>query len=310
MNTNRRTRSKGWIWPIAAVIVTLVVLFLWQRGIFLNYGKKGGSKPHLSVKRITIHDIGEDRISMTAQIMVSNPLLIELKADSFQYQLLVDSVKILETDFVKPVTIMPQDSILLALPIEVLRDRLVRVLDSFEMNNTDSADYTLKAKLFFDLPIAGEKMYAVNKTQRGPALRMLKFRTEDIDIDKFGLKNSDMSMSLIVENPNLFEIAFTDVDYDLFVGKDFHMEGDVNRVVNIPAHSTITLPLKMDVHTKNIARLAWQVLFEKKHTPFRIQFRAKMVSDNDAFRDTRLRIKRTGRLDELKKTMPDKDHRK
>ena len=301
-----KIRSKVWLWAAILVVLILGVLFIWQRSIILNYGKKGGSKPHLSVKRINVHDIGEDRISMTAQIMVSNPLLIELNADKLEYELFVDSVKIMETEFVKPVTIKALDSIMLVLPIEVLRTKLIEVMDRFEKHNTDSADYTLEARLHFELPVAGEKTYVVNETRRGPAFRMLRLRTEDIDIEKFGFRNSDLSMLLIIENPNLFEIAIRNVDYDLFIGKDFHMDGEVKKVIRIPARSTISLPLEMDVQTKNIARLTWQVLFEKKHTPFHIDFVCRIVANDDTFRDTRLQVKRSGKLDELKKTLPEK----
>lgn len=306
MVRNQIMRSKVWLWAAVLVVLIVGVLFFWQRSIILNYGKKGGSKPHLSVKRINVHDIGEDHISMSAQMMVSNPLLIELNADKLEYELFVDSVKIMETEFVKPVTIKALDSIMLELPIKVLRKKLVAVMDHFEKHETDSADYTLQARLHFELPVAGEKTYVVNETQRGPAFRMLRLRTDDVDIEKFGFRNSDLSMRLIIENPNLFEVAMRDVDYDLFIGKDFHMDGEVRKVIRVPAGSTISLPLEMDVQTKNIARLTWQVLFEKKHTPFRIDFECKIVADNDAFKDTRLKVKRTGRLDELKKTLPEK----
>ena len=300
-------RSKAWLWVAIVVVLILGVLFFWQRSILLNYGKKGGSKPHLSVKRINVRDIGEDRIHMTAQLMVSNPLLIELNADKLEYELYVDSVKIMETEFVKPVRIKALDSIMLVLPIEVLRKNLTHVMERFEKHNTDSAAYTLKARLHFTLPVAGEKIYKVNETQRGPAFRMLRLQTEDVDIEKFGFRNSDLSMSLIIENPNLFGIAIRDVDYDLFIGKDFHMDGEVKKTITIPPRSTISLPLEMDVQTRNIARLTWQVLFEKKHTPFHIDFTCKIVATDDTFKDARLQVKRSGKLDELKKTLSEKD---
>ena len=302
----KTTKLRVWLWVMGIVIIAIAILVFWQRSIILNYGEKGGSKPHLSVKKINVHDIGEDRIHMTAQIMVSNPLLIELQAERLAYEIFVDSIKIIETDFVKPVKIKSLDSVMLMLPIEVKRRALDEVLNRFERNNSDSADYTLKAVLYFDLPVAGEKTYRVNKVQRGPAFRMLRLRTEDIDIEKFGFRNSDLSMLLIVENPNVFPIAISDVDYDLVIGKDFHMDGEVKKVISIPARSTISLPLEMDVHTKNVVRLTWQVLFEKKHTPFRIEFRGKVAGTEEPFKDTRLQVKRSGRLDELKKTLPEK----
>jgi LEA14-like dessication related protein len=114
-------------------------------------------------------------------------------------------------------------------------------------------------------------------------------------------------MSLRVENPNLFPLTVSNVIYELIIGKDFRLDGRVNDVTTIPARSSITLPLKMDVHTKNIPRFSWQVLFEKKHTPFRINFRCKIVSTNDTFKDTRLVATRKGTLDELKKTFPEED---
>lgn len=288
-------------------MIIIGTLFLWQRSIILQYGKEGGEKPHLSVKEIKVHDVGENEVSMTAKVMVSNPLLIKLDADRLQYSLFIDSTKILETDFVKPVSINALDSIMLEVPMVVLRKKLVAVMDRFDRNVTDSANYTLRAKLFFRLPVAGVKSYVVNQTQRGPAFRMLNLKSEDIDIETFGFRHSDVSMSLRVENPNLFPLTVSNVIYELIIGKDFRLDGKVNNVTTIPARSSITLPLKMDVHTKNIPRLSWQVLFEKKHTPFRINLRCKIVSTDDRFKDTRLFATRKGTLDELKKAFTEEE---
>jgi LEA14-like dessication related protein len=103
-----------------------------------------------------------------------------------------------------------------------------------------------------------------------------------------------------VENPNIFAMSLRDVEYDLTIGKDLHMEGKLKNITHLPARSNIALPL-LDVHTKNIPRLAWQVLFEKKHTPYQINFRCKMVSEDDTFKDTRFIVTQNGRLDEIKK---------
>lgn len=304
MSGNKTIKRRAWLWAAVLVFVVLLTLFIWQRSIILDYGKEGGSRPHLSVKRIHVHDIGAERISMTTQVMVSNPLLIELKADKLEYELLVDSVMVMQTEFQKQVAIKSLDSVMLTLPIEVLRDSLAQVLDRFEKNKSDSADYILRARLYLEVPIAGDKIFSVNETRRGPAFRLLKLHTKDVDIEKFGFRNSDMSTSLVVENPNAFGIAIRDVDYDLFIGKDFHMSGHVQKVIDIPARSTIDLPLEMDIQTKNIPRLTWQVLFEKKHTPFQIDLTCKIAGTNDAFKDTRLHVRRNGRLDELKKALP------
>jgi hypothetical protein len=56
------------------------------------------------------------------------------------------------------------------------------------------------------------------------------------------------------------------------------VDGEVNKIISIPARSTISLPLEMDVQTKNIARLTRQVFFKKKHTPFHIHFGRKIAA--------------------------------
>jgi LEA14-like dessication related protein len=174
MARNKIIRSKWWIWLVSCLLIIIGAVFLWQRSIILNYGKEGGKKPHLSIKEIKVHDIGENRISLTAKVMVSNPLLIKLNADRLQYQLFIDSTKIIQTDFVRSLSIEALDSMMLTIPMEVLRKNMVAVMNRFDRNETDSTDYTLRGKLFFRLPVAGEKTYVVNKTQRGPAFRMLQ----------------------------------------------------------------------------------------------------------------------------------------
>ena len=183
-------KSRTWLWAVIALVAVLLIVFFWQRTILRQYGKKGGSKPHLSVKEIRVQDIGEDRISMTAKLMVSNPLLIELNADSLTYELSIDSTKVMQSKFVKKLSIKSMDSAMIVLPLEVDRSRLTSVFNHFERNNSDSASYTLKTKLYLKVPIAGEKTFEKNETRRAPAFRPLKVKTENRKIEKFGFKHS------------------------------------------------------------------------------------------------------------------------
>ncbi|MCY7350478.1 MAG: LEA type 2 family protein [Cytophagaceae bacterium] len=290
-------------WLLILVLLALLVAAGWW---FFGTRKADGSggnglKPHLSLATVNITDIDPGRIKMTARMFLSNPLPFEFKSNRLDYQLLIDSVKVLESSYSKPITVRSSDSASIELPIEVLTEQLSRVLKRFEANKTDSANYTLQATVYADVPIAGERQFNFDQTKRLPTVRLPKIKLEKVDVGKLGLKESTLKAVITVSNPNRFPFKFSNARYTAKVGEDLNVNGQIPGLTNVPARGSAPVTIEMDTRTGNIGRLAWKALFDKKDVPFRVNFRAKLVTDNDLLKNSNMAFNVNGTLEELKK---------
>jgi LEA14-like dessication related protein len=283
------------------VALLVVGFWLWWRSPNSSI-KEGAGRlaPELSVASLNITDIDQNKISATSNIVLRNNLPVEVKTNRLDYVIYIDSAKVIEDSYSKPVTIRSSDTTSIRLPMEIMFRNMAAVLKRFEDKNIDSADYSMKATFQVDVPVAGERNFTMNFSKRLPALRLLKAKMGNIDIGKLGFKESSLDMTVNVQNPNAFPIKMKDGKYKLSIDNDANvMEGVMEKVVNIPAHGTAPVSMHVDMKTMKIPELGWKMLFDKKDTRFKLNFSGKLMSENGMLNNSNMAFNMDGTLDEL-----------
>lgn len=294
---------RGKKWLIALVIVALIILgfWIWWRAPHSAIKKEAEKlKPELQVASMNITDIDPDKISATSKVIISSNLPIEVKTKRLDYVIYIDSAKVIEDSYTKPITIRSGDSTAINLPMEIMYKKLTAVLKKFENQKVDSADYSMKATFQVDVPIAGERNFTMNFSKRLPALRLPKAKLGDIDIGKFGFKETELDMVVNVTNPNVFPIKMKDGKYKFSIDNDENvMQGVMEKIVNIPAHGSEPVSMHVDMKTMKVPKLGWKMLFDKKDTRFKMNFSCKLMSDNGMLNNSNMAFNMSGTLDEL-----------
>ncbi|HLL41657.1 MAG TPA: LEA type 2 family protein [Segetibacter sp.] len=294
-------RGRKWLIALAIVALLVVGFWLWWRSPNSSI-KEGAGRlvPELSVASLNITDIDQNKISATSNIILRNNLPVEVKTNRLDYVIYIDSAKVIEDSYSKPVTIRSSDTTSIRLPMEIMFRNMAAVLKRFEDKNIDSADYSMKATFQVDVPVAGERNFTMNFSKRLPALRLLKAKMGNIDIGKLGFKESSLDMTVNVQNPNAFPIKMKDGKYKLSIDNDANvMEGVMEKVVNIPAHGTAPVSMHVDMKTMKIPELGWKMLFDKKDTRFKLNFSGKLMSENGMLNNSNMAFNMDGTLDEL-----------
>lgn len=306
MNSNSRKEpgksGKKWLIVLAIVALLAVGFWLWWRAPHSSIKREAQQlKPELNIASLNITDIDEDKISATSKIILRNNLPVDVKTNGLDYVIYIDSAKVIENSYSKPITIPSSDTTAISLPMEIMFKQMTAVLKRFENQNIDSADYTMRATFEVDVPIAGERNFTMNFSKRLPAFKLLKAKMGDIDIGKLGLKESSLDMTLNVQNPNAFPMKMKEGKYKLTIDNDENvMEGVMQELVNIPAHGTAPVAMHVDMKTMKIPKLGWKMLFDKKDTHFKLNFSSKLVSDNGMLNNSKMAFNMSGTLDELK----------
>jgi LEA14-like dessication related protein len=297
-------------WLIALLIVALLAAgfwFWWQSPSSSLKKEAQQLKPELNVASVNITDIDEDKIGATAKIILRNNLPIEVKTNRLDYVIYIDSAKVIEDSYSKPITIRSSDTTAITLPMEIFHRRLVSAFKRLENRNIDSADYLMKAVFQVDVPIAGERNFTMNMSKRLPAFRMPKVKMGNIDIGKLGLKETGIDMAVNVINDNVFPIKMKDGKYKFSIDNDENiMEGVMAEVVNIPAKSTQPISMHVDMKTMKVPKLGWKMLFDKKDTRFKLKFSGKLISENKILNNSKMVTNIQGTLHELKNAVKKK----
>lgn len=301
--SEKKSGKSGKKWLIALAIVAFLVagFWLWWRAPHSAIKKEAQHlKPGLSVASFDITDIDEDKISATSKVTLTNNLPIEVKTNRLDYVIYIDSAKVIEDSYSKPITIRSSDTAVIRLPMEIMFKKMGAVLKKFDDKKIDSADYTVKATFAVDVPIAGERNFTMNFSKKLPALRLLKPSLGNIDIGKFGLKESSLNMTLNIQNPNAFPIKMKDGKYAISIDNDKNVVEGAIATVNIPAHGTAPVIMQADIKTMKMPKLGWKILFDEKDTNFKLNFSSRLMSDNGMLNNSKMAFNMNGTLDELK----------
>jgi LEA14-like dessication related protein len=290
------------------VVLLLVILLAVTAGVI--WWKRSGKEmakqevkqlaPEIRIASMNITDIDDDEIKLTSETVVDNNLPADLTIDSLDYTVSIDSIEVVKSTYPKEVVIKKSDSATLKLPLRIKTAKLKTLLHRFEKQNRDSADYTINAHFKLRLPVAGKRAFDLAFTKRLPAIREIKVKPADIDIEKFGFRESEMKMDVQVTNRNVFPIKIKNGTYTVAVEKDLEAEGAMEPIVVVPAKGSETVTVTMKLKTAKVPKLGWKLLFRKKETNFNMSFSGLIMSDNDIFNNSKIKMKANGTIEELK----------
>jgi LEA14-like dessication related protein len=289
---------------VVSILALLVIagIWWWKRNQSLPESSSAKVKltPTIRMANMNITDIDPDKIKVTGKVMLNNPYPVELSTKRLDYEIYVESIRIIKSSYEKPISIKSHDSTAIEMPMEILTKPMKELVKYFERTKKDSAEYTVKTNFDVDVPVAGERTFHVNLSRRLPAFFLPKMEPGKIDVDKLGLHESKLAMVMHVSNPNVFPLKMKDAKYTVVIDSNMKMKGIVEKIVNIPAHGSQDVDIYLDMKTGNMGKLAWKFLFKKKETSFKLDFSCKLLTDNDLLKNSSMAMTAKGTLEELK----------
>lgn len=259
--------------------------------------------PSIGVASASISDIDAERIRLVSKITISNPLPVDINTKRLNYIIYIDSVKVIEDSYEKPISIRSSDSSTITLPMDVLAKPMTRILKYFDEQKIDSADYSMKASFEVDVPIAGERKFNMSINKKLPALRIPKIKVKHVDLNALALKSKGMDMEIEVENPNLFPLKLSNGQFEFNVEDAMQMNGVLEKVITIPAKGSQNVSVHARMTDGNMLKTGWKLLTDKKDTQFKSKFSGELDSENKMLANSKMAMRITGTLDEIVNTV-------
>lgn len=187
------------------------------------------------------------------------------------------------------------------LPVVLLPERIKDALAAMKRSKTDTAAYSIDAELDVVLPVVGSRTFSIKETKRLPEFQLLEIKVKDVDVESFRLKNTGLSASVEVKNPNLFPIKFKDATYRLTFDKEFVLASSIEGVTVIAPRSVERVPLEIQVKNKEMLKLASQALFNKDgDKPFSLEFKCDVVSKDPMLSSSTMQMTTNGTLNDIR----------
>ena len=144
-------------------------------------------EPKVDLYGFFIKSVNFQRTVADVQILVENTSPIGLDADSLQYEVYIEGTEVTRGSYNQPIRLKASDTTLITLPVTIDNQRLLRILRDLE-GERDSADYTLKAKVFTDLPLLKDKPLQIKFTRKMPVYIIPELKMLEEQLRKFSYR--------------------------------------------------------------------------------------------------------------------------
>ncbi len=292
-------------WILLAVVVILAGIGIWWWQSSSSEGDGGIAEnltPEIEVISTTVSNITGDRIEATSEIQINNPFPVEMNTQRIDYEIFIDSLKVIEDAYDEPVRIASEDSTIIEVPMEILADQMEKVFYYFEEHQVDSAQYILKVNFQVDVPIAGETEFSMDIERTLPAFRLMDVELENLDLN---MLSGDEGVDIVVNitNPNIYEITMQDATFYFLLEDELEISGEVEDYVRIPAGGTTEVEIHARQERGSLTQTALSYLFDQEGTEFNYFFRYIMDSDNEMFNDAEMELNVKGTLADISEAM-------
>lgn len=252
---------------------------------------------------MNITDISDDAIDMTMQLLIDNPLPVGFKAHQLDYTVYIANTPVVEDAYKKAIEIKSGDSTLVTLPVKLKAETMTKVLKTLEQKGIDSTTYKVRSSFALDVPILGEKTFAVTIEKRLPTLYIPKIKIDDIDFGPLGLKRTDVATKVSVTNKNKFPFNITDARYTVTIDGKEIADGHQPDSILIKAQATTPVIFPVTARPGKTLSVLPKMLFNKKNTPYTVNFRCKLVDKegDKSFSNSKFAATINGTLDDFKK---------
>ena len=297
--------NKSLIILLVFLILAGVGIWWWKSPSSDKVKEKTADKlmPTIGIASTNISDIDAKRIRLVSKITINNPLPVDINTQRLNYIIYIDSVKVIEDSYEKPISIRSSDSSTITIPVQVLAKPMARVLKYFDDAKIDSANYSMKASFEVDVPIAGDRKFTMNVDKKLPALRIPKIKIQHVDLNALSLKSKGMDIDVMVSNPNLFPLKMSNGKFQFNVEDAMQMNGVLEKVINIPARGSQNVSIHAKMVDGSVLKSGWKLLTDKKDTQFTSKFTGELNSGNQMLSDSKMAMTITGTLDEILNTV-------
>ena len=206
-------------------------------------------------------------------VVNQNPVAINLAG--LNYDLKIENQSLISGVTAQGLEIKPASTSTVQLPVTLKFDDLRKLPG--ELWQQDRFAYQLDTKIVVDLPIIGNYAIPLSKSGELPVPKMPVIKVKGVKIKNLSLAAAEVVAQVEIDNPNAFDLAFSDFDYQLDINQQNWGQGSISQRSSIPqkAKGMIEIPVKLDI--MSMGKSAYQLLSSKQ--PLEYQLKGAMTLD-------------------------------
>ena len=232
-------------------------------------------KPTARLTGTHLANINFEQADLVFDLAVVNQNPIAINLAGLNYDLKIENQSLISGVTAQGLEIKPASTSTVQLPVTLKFDDLRKLPG--ELWQQDRFAYQLDTTIVVDLPIIGNYAIPLSKSGELPVPKMPVIKVKGVKIKNLSLTAAEVVAQVEIDNPNAFDLAFSDFDYQLDINQQNWGQGSISQRSSIPqkAKGTIEIPLKLNI--MSMGQTAYQLLSNKQ--PLEYQLKGAMTLD-------------------------------
>lgn len=232
-------------------------------------------KPTARLTGTHLANINFEQADLVFDLAVENQNPVAINLAGLNYDLKIENQSLISGVTAQGLEIKPVSTSTVQLPVTLKFDDLRKLPD--ELWQKDRFVYQLDTKIVVDLPIIGNYAIPLSRSGELPVPKMPVIKVKGVKIKNLSLAAAEVVAQVEIDNPNAFDLAFSDFDYQLDINQQNWGQGSISQRSSIPqkAKGTIEIPVKLNI--MSMGQTAYQLLSSKQ--PLEYQLTGAMTLD-------------------------------
>ena len=249
-------------------------------------------KPTARLTDVRLAGIDFEQADLVFDLAVDNQNPVAIDLAGLNYDLKIEDHSLVSGVTAQGLEIKPASTSTVQLPVKLKFADLKKLPG--DLWKQDRFEYRLDSEFIVNLPIIGNYAIPVSKTGELPVPRAPEIRLKGIDIESQGLKTAERVARVDIANPNAFDLAFSEFDYQLNVNQQKWGLGTIRQGASIPqkGSGTVEIPLKLDL--LSMGQTAYKALTTGQPVEYRLTGGVTLDTGMELRRDVRMPVDISG----------------
>lgn len=204
-------------------------------------------KTTLSISDYRISALTLEDIAFTFDVEVNNPNPWSVSVSEYSYDFQISEQSLVTGSQTTALNINASQASIIQVPVQFsFRDVYATISDVREQEETS---YSMNTRVTIDVPILGVIDLPLEKEGTFPIPKTPKLSLSSLSIEQMSVRAIDLTINVLVENPNTFALSLSELDYDLKINGLTPLNGTIVEAVNLAEKEStiVSIPLSLTV---------------------------------------------------------------
>ena len=249
---------------------------------------KAVKTPEVSIEKMAVSGVSLDTVDLVLALKVKNPNTYNLALAGYDYKVKLNDLDLIKGQTSQRFQISAKGSDIIQVPLSISFNDVVELYKG--LGDKNSIKYDADVGLKLDAPILNLFRLPAAKQGEITIPRMPKVSFSDIQVRKLSFTEIDLSLDMLVDNPNDFALNIKDILYNINVGGNSWVKGGIDKALAIKKNQTssLTIPFKMSLSDLGSGML--NALRKGNFEDFAVDASFTVDSDHKAFQNLKVPI--------------------